>query len=312
MDVDALVVGGGFYGCTIAAYLARERGLRRIVLIEKESGLLRRASYNNQARVHNGYHYPRSFTTAYRSRMNYPRFLQDWSQAVSRDCVSLYAIARHNSKVTAKQFQRYCISIGARISPAEKELEALFEPRLIEKVFQVEESVFDSEVIAERADYELRSLGIDVRFNACAKAINRLPGNRMQVVVQWDDGVSEAIDCNYVFNCAYSGINQLGGDFPGIQTKLKHEATEIALVEVDAPLDQLGITVLDGSFFSMLPFPGRGLHTLSHVRYSPHFSWIDERNSNPYLEVKEYEWVSRADRMLRDAGRYLPVSLRSR
>ena len=57
---DAVIIGGGFYGAAIAVYLAKQRGLKRITLIEREPTLLARASYNNQARVHNGYHYPRS------------------------------------------------------------------------------------------------------------------------------------------------------------------------------------------------------------------------------------------------------------
>ena len=58
---DAVIIGGGFYGSSIAIYLAKQRGFKRITLIEREAELLSRASYNNQARVHNGYHYPRSF-----------------------------------------------------------------------------------------------------------------------------------------------------------------------------------------------------------------------------------------------------------
>ena len=58
MKADAVVIGGGFYGASIAIYLAKNRGLKKVVLVEKEKKLLTRASYNNQARVHNGYHYP--------------------------------------------------------------------------------------------------------------------------------------------------------------------------------------------------------------------------------------------------------------
>ena len=124
---DAVVIGGGFYGAAIAIYLAKQRGFKSILLVERESALLTRASYNNQARVHNGYHYPRSFTTAYRSRVNLPRFVQDWPDAVRQDFTKLYAIARRNSKVTAKQFERFCREIGAKIQPAEPALRALFE-----------------------------------------------------------------------------------------------------------------------------------------------------------------------------------------
>ena len=52
---DAVIIGGGFYGSAIAIYLAKTRGLRRLILLEREPELLIRASYNNQARVHNGY-----------------------------------------------------------------------------------------------------------------------------------------------------------------------------------------------------------------------------------------------------------------
>ena len=139
INQDAIIVGGGFYGAAIAIYLAKQRGFKNIVLVEREAALLKRASYNNQARVHNGYHYPRSYTTAYRSRVNLPKFVRDWPDAVTQDFIKLYAIARRNSKVTAKQFYRFCREIGANITPAVPSLRSLFEPSLIEDVFIVEE-----------------------------------------------------------------------------------------------------------------------------------------------------------------------------
>src|SRR5689334_16069220 len=69
---DAVVVGGGFYGARLALLL-RRRG-ERVLLVEREATLLARASIRNQARVHNGYHYPRSVLTSMRSRVNYRRF----------------------------------------------------------------------------------------------------------------------------------------------------------------------------------------------------------------------------------------------
>ena len=108
LKYDAIVIGGGFYGATIAHYLKTLRRFRRVLLIERAQGLLLRASYNNQARVHNGYHYPRNFTTAYRSRVNLPRFVQDYPEAIKRDLTSLYAISRNHSNVSAKQFELFC------------------------------------------------------------------------------------------------------------------------------------------------------------------------------------------------------------
>jgi L-2-hydroxyglutarate oxidase LhgO len=171
--VDAVIIGGGFYGSAIAIYLTKTRGLRRVILLEREPELLLRASYNNQARVHNGYHYPRSFTTAFRSRVNLPRFVRDWPQAVKQGFVKLYAIASRNSKVTAKQFERFCHELGANIKPAEAGLKRLFEPRLIEDVFLVEEYAFDSTRLAEWAIRELQGEGVEIHYSTRALAISR-------------------------------------------------------------------------------------------------------------------------------------------
>ncbi|MET3106072.1 glycine/D-amino acid oxidase-like deaminating enzyme [Oxalobacteraceae bacterium GrIS 2.11] len=304
---DAVIVGGGFYGATIAVYLARQRGFKHICLIEREVALLTRASYNNQARVHNGYHYPRSYTTAYRSRVNLPKFVSDWPDAVMQNFTKLYAIARRNSKVTAKQFDRFCNEIGAKIQPANPSLRALFEPRLIEEVFLVEEYAFNSSKLAGWAERELRECGVEVHYETCATAISHGSNQTLQVSLKPASGAEKIIRSQYVFNCTYSGLNQFQGDFPGTQTGLKQEITEMALVKAPPALEGLGITVMDGPFFSMMPFPARGLHTLSHVRYTPHRSWNDEQGIDPYWKLNQYDHATRVDRMLRDVARYLPA-----
>jgi glycine/D-amino acid oxidase-like deaminating enzyme len=306
---DAVIIGGGFYGAAIAIYLAKQRGLKRIVLVERESALLTRASYNNQARVHNGYHYPRSFTTAYRSRINLPKFVQDWPDAVKQDFTKLYAIARRNSKVTAKQFERFCREIGAKIQPAEPSLRSLFEPRLIEGVFLVEEYAFDSTKLASWAVKELQDCGVKVLLESKVIEISKGSNETSQVVIHSDKQADQLITSRYIFNCTYSGLNQFKGDFPGTQTGLKQEITEMALMQAPPALQGLGITVMDGPFFSMMPFPARGLHTLSHVRYTPHLHWNDEQGIDPYQKLNDYDRSTRVDRMVRDVGRYLPAVL---
>ena len=305
--LEAVIVGGGFYGTTIAIYLAGRRGFRNVLLIEREAQLLSRASFNNQARVHNGYHYPRSFTTAYRSRVNLPRFLGDWPEATKSDFTKVYAIARNNSKVTAGQFKHFCAQIGASIEPAEPSLRDLFEPRLVEGVFLVEEHAFDASKLARLAADELRHSGVAVRTGARVTRILRGADDTLAVAIAGPDGSEDLVRCRYVFNCAYSGLNQLGGDFPGTTSGLKHEITEMALMRVPEVLQDVGVTVMDGFFFSLMPFPARGLHTLSHVRYTPHLSWTDRSGLDPYRKLDEYHLSSRADRMVRDASRYLPA-----
>lgn len=305
---DAVVIGGGFYGASIAIHLARTRGFGRVALVEREAALLARASYANQARVHNGYHYPRSFTTAWRSRVNLPRFLRDWPQAVRRDFVKLYAIARRNSKVTARQFERFCDEIGAPLEPAGPGLSALFDARLVERVFVAQEYAFDATRLAAGAAQELRECGVRLLLGTTAQAVHADGDGVLRVTLQSTGGVpGGALHTRHVFNCTYSGLNQLAGAFPGTRTGLKHEITEMGLVRVPAPLQGLGVTLMDGPFFSLMPFPARGLHTLSHVRYTPHLDWPDAPGTDPYQRLAGHDGRSRVDRMLRDAARYLPA-----
>jgi hypothetical protein len=66
-----------------------------------------------------------------------------------------------------------------------------------------------------------------------------------------------------------------------------------------------------GPFFSFMPFPPRGLHTLSHVRYTPHASWLDrtevEENAARFARLPR---KSHAPFMLKDAERYFPLAAR--
>lgn len=303
--VSAVVIGGGFYGAAIAIYLVKMAGLRNVVLIEQSEELLQHASRNNQARVHNGYHYPRSFTTAYRSRINLPNFMKDWADTISTDFEKVYAIARRNSKVSSAQFLRFCDSIGAVVRPTSDGIRSLFNPHLIENVFTVEEYAFNTRLVAIKARRELEHLGVKLLFNTTAISVAKSADLSLSVTSKTGNSTAQ-LNCDFVFNCTYSGLNQLQGEFPGIQTLLKHEITEMALIQMPPALCDIGVTVMDGAFFSTMPFPSRKLHTLSHVRYTPHLAWTDAAGINPYEKLANYPRISRADRMIRDSSRYIP------
>ncbi|PWU16700.1 MAG: D amino acid oxidase (DAO) family protein, partial [Bdellovibrio sp.] len=306
---DAIVIGGGFYGAAIAIYLRQQRGLRRVLLVERESEILQRASYNNQARVHNGYHYPRSFTTAFRSRINLPNFIKLWPSCVYKDFVQLYAIARRNSKVTARQFERFCRDIEAPLRVAGASYRALFDPKLVEGVYVVEEHAFDAGILAQQLKKDLESSQVEVRLATRALTINKSENGRIFCTLAAGDDASQLseVSAPIIMNCTYSGLNQLTGDFRPLRTPIKQEITEMALIEPPAPLLGIGITMMDGPFFSMMPFPARSLYSLSHVRYTPHMSWLDQAGHDPNMKLMNYKRQSRFDRMIRDASRFVPL-----
>jgi glycine/D-amino acid oxidase-like deaminating enzyme len=296
---DAIISGGGFFGCCLA--LSMMDRYPRLLILERESGLLTRASFGNQARVHNGYHYPRSLITALRSAFNYPRFIADFEDCVDRTFLQVYAIARQASRVSAYQYKKFCQNVGIPLQPASGQVASLFNPDLIEEAFSVEECAFDGLRLRDKLRAGIEEAGIEVAYGIEAKRISHGPAGSLRI--ETSDGAE--VCSERVWNCAYSQINHLliSSSLPPLP--LKHEIAEIALIRVPPQLERIGITVMDGPFFSTMPFPTLGLHSLTHVTYTPHESWSDLEHyrcppRNPSLPSKSIF-------MLRDAQRYVPA-----
>ena len=308
---SACIIGGGFYGVVIALYLKRVKKIQLVNIYERESELLSRASFVNQARVHGGYHYPRSFTTAYRSRENLQRFCSDWSSCIKFDFQKYYALARRNSKVTSHQFKRFCEQIGAPLEKAETQIISLFNPALVEAIYRVEEYAFDALKLRVWANTELSDSGVKCHLNHTV--VNAKGDELSGVEVSFRDvsGELQTISHSFVFNCTYSGLSQIEAKAHSSGHSLKHEITELALIDPPPELQHLGVTVMDGPFFSVMPFPAKGCHSLSHVRYTPHTHWVDCYRLSPYDVIKNTRLETRVDRMIRDASRYLPALAKS-
>lgn len=51
---------------------------------------------------------------------------------------------------------------------------------------------------------------------------------------------------------------------------IKYELCEIILCDVNEKLKDIGFTVMDGPFFSIMPFGKTGYHSLTSVTFTPH------------------------------------------
>lgn len=303
---DVVIIGGGFFGCSLALHL--KTSTNRILLLEKESDLMLHASYNNQARVHGGYHYSRSLLTALRSRINLIDFMQEYGEVVDSTFEKYYAISRAFSKVSARHFYLFCKRIGAEIDTAPVAIKKLFNDNLIEDVFRVREYAFDSLKLRAIMRRRLDESGVEYTFKTEAEHITDSSNSITLTVNDNASGQTTQVSAQRVFNCTYSHINKLNHNSHLPLVPLKHELTEMALVEVPDELRDKGITVMDGPFFSVMPFPPRGLHTLSHVRYTPHVEWHDAKGTwrNGHQFLRDNQPSSAFRKMVADAQRYLP------
>ncbi|HEY2248479.1 MAG TPA: FAD-dependent oxidoreductase [Bradyrhizobium sp.] len=284
---DAIVIGGGFYGCETALEL-RRLGFAKVIIAERENDILRRASFVNQARVHNGYHYPRARATALRSRRNFDRFIDDYAEEVMHGLEKYYAIAR-GSRVSADQFAAFCQTIGAVSQAASHDIERLFAPGTIERIFAVRELVFDADGLARRLRGRLSDWQIETRLGSTAR-VKSSDNESVEV-----DIAGQTERARFVFNCTYSELPFVG---VAVNTAIKRELTEMVLLAPPPQLRGRGFTVMDGPFFSVMPFPPMALHALSHVRYTPHQATFEDAPLQPVR--------SNSTAMIRDASRYMP------
>ena len=152
----------------------------------------------------------------------------------------------------------------------------------------------------------VRRAGVTVRLNTTVERLWPQAGRAIRVRLEAEEVIAESVVC-----CSYAQTNVIAAASGLPVIPLKHELAEMALVDVPQAIQGLGVTVMDGPFFSCMPFPPRGLHTLSHVRYTPHGHWYDGLPGEQHAPA--YEVFALADRrtafphMVRDAARYIPA-----
>ncbi|PWW11554.1 FAD-dependent oxidoreductase [Mangrovibacter plantisponsor] len=301
-----IIAGGGFFGL----YLAEQLSLRgvSVILIEKEDSLMSRASFNNQARVHNGYHYPRSILTAMRSRLSFPRFVSEFKDCIVDDFDKYYLVAGPLSKVNGEQFYQFCKRIGAHCETAPSNIKKLVNPGLVEEVFATNEYAFDSHKLRDLIIERLSLTGAEIYTSSEVLSITRC--NENLVVHAIIDGEEQYLEADHVFNCTYSCINNLLHNSSLKLIPLRHEMTEMCLITPPEVLKNIGITVMCGPFFSAMPFPSLGFHSLSHVRYTPHYEWNDvdgKEYQEPHDLYDKSEKHTAWRYMISDAKRYIPI-----
>jgi len=109
--------------------------------------LMKKASIVNQARLHSGYHYPRSVATARMSDDNKQRFTEDHRDFINFSFQKYYAIDKFGSFTDAAQFERFSKYIGIRCDRVERH--PLFNYNRLEALYETSEFSFDPYLIAQ-------------------------------------------------------------------------------------------------------------------------------------------------------------------
>jgi hypothetical protein len=113
-----------------------------------------------------------------------------------------------------------------------------------------------------------------------------------------------------IVNCTYANFNDFYKGLGFDSKKLQYELTIVPIIKWRNKQDPIGVTVMDGRFFTVLPFGKTGDYLLYHVDYSVHETItgyqypIEWRNTKQY--VGEDVAFQAFDKMRISSSKWLP------
>lgn len=262
MQYDKIIIGAGLYGLYSALFCGRKG--QHILVLECESAAFKRATFINQARVHQGYHYPRSMSTAKKSAHYFERFLSDYRFCIHNQFDKIYATSSEFSWSDGEQFKHFCDSAGIPCEPLS--IERFFNEGMCDGAFLTREYTYDAMILRNYFLEKLSELSnVRILYNA---NITEIYKQREFYEIRLGSG--EIFQAGYVLNATYASTNQILDMLGYEKFQIKYELCEIILCSTNEFLQKVGITVMDGPFFSIMPFGKTGLHSLTSVTFTPH------------------------------------------
>ena len=277
-NYDRVIIGAGLYGLYFAT-LCGKRG-EKVLVLERESEPFMRATYINQARVHMGYHYPRSIATAKKSRAYFDRFVEDHEFCIYKKFEQIYATSSRYSWTNKAEFMRFCKNIGIRceeLSPGK-----YFKPGMCDGAFLTEEYTYDAQLLKKHYVDKINAM----------ENVKLLLAHPVQKISAkgdlWELRAKEVTAVTpFILNASYAAINDIHR-MAGLEPfRIKYEKCEIIMCRAESKLHNIGITVMDGPFFSIMPFGKTGLHSLTSVTFTPH--------ETCYLDCAEFSCQNRSE-----------------
>lgn len=265
-----IILGAGLYGLYSANYL-RQRCSKseKIIILECDPTPFRRATYINQARVHMGYHYPRSFSTAIKLAHYFNRFMEDYAFCVHTKFKQVYATSSSFSWTNAEQFRKFCSNAQIRCDDINPE--KYFKSGMCDGAFLTEEYTYDAQILKEFLLKEIsQSTNVEIHYNAKVDKIVQ-EGEYFRLTTT----TNQVYRTDFLLNATYASTNQIIQMLGFEPFKIKYELCEIILCKVNDKLNDVGITVMDGPFFSIMPFGKTSYHSLTSVTFTPHITSYD-------------------------------------
>ncbi|MDB4229108.1 FAD-binding oxidoreductase [Paracoccaceae bacterium] len=252
------VVGCGAFGAMIALRLS-ESGCD-VTVFERDRECLRGASFNNQNRLHLGFHYPRDTLTAKQCIQGFTRFCEEFPECVVSGFPNLYFIANDGSHTDENAYSHFCGKLGLDHEMVTQE-QLPVKVQNVSKGISCGEVVYDCNILRSCIIERLQSSGVLLKTGMQVDHVRR-------------DSTGFSLGCSgetfdafdHVINCTYADINRIT-ELLGYRIEtVQYEYTIIPIVKLN--VERVGITVMDGPFMTLLPHGNSDHFLMYHVDHS--------------------------------------------
>jgi FAD dependent oxidoreductase len=248
------IAGAGIYGTTTAIRLA-EQG--QDVTLFDPLGIIRAASAINAGRVHKGYHYPRSPETIAEVLEASSEFLKEFGAAIVGNCRNYYAIPWMHSWTSVADFEA---KMGQANLPLKSCRPEWMNFEYIQACYEVDEQVYDADVLRTIMETRVRSTGVKFRQQAFAPEMRG--------------------EYDFLVWATY-GLGPSSRLFSSL--KLKVQVAEKALIELTPRLHGLAVVIIDGPFTAFDPYGNSGFAMFGSAKHTNHWSTRDPDEPIPEL-----------------------------
>lgn len=284
MSAKIAVAGAGIYGATIAIRLA-EHGNH--VHLFDPLGIMCAASAINQYRVHSGYHYPRSPETIRETLDARAEFIEAFGPAIVRNSRHYYAIPGEGSQTSPDLFETVMAQYGIAFRSCRPDWMNF---GFIDKCYEVEEHIYDPDILRNLVASRIQSLGIQFEKRAFPLAMRP--------------------DYDFIVWATY-GL----GPSRGLFKAAKYQVAEKILIQLPPKLRGVSLVVVDGPFTAFDPYGSSERSLFGSAKHTNHWTTTnpDEPIPEPYariLNASAFEPVpfTRFDAMRRDSSLAVPAS----
>ncbi|MBH19849.1 MAG: hypothetical protein CL851_05400 [Crocinitomicaceae bacterium] len=257
-NFDVVVIGAGIFGSEVA-FSAASIGLK-VKVFESKDTIMSGASKNNQNRLHLGFHYPRDLATGLQSIRGFYAFKDKYAKCVSGQFENAYFIASQGSLTTPEDYLEFCKKLGVNFK---KLLLSEFPIDVygVDIGIMCEEVVYDVDLLKSALTREFETSNVDLALNTQIRCITHC-SDGFEII----DNFGTKIKTKFLINATYSDINRITATLGYNINHNHYEYTVVPVIELNIP--PIGVTIMDGPFYTLLPFGKTGKHLLYSVEKS--------------------------------------------